>query len=38
MIHRLATHDKRIVNERHKRVIALKKGEIVADRVGGWAL
>lgn len=34
----MATHDKRIVNERQKRVIALRHGEIIADAVGGWLL
>jgi ABC-type ATPase involved in cell division len=34
----MATHDKRIVNETQKRVIALRKGEIIADEVGGWLL
>ncbi len=34
----MATHDKRIVNETKKRVIALRKGQIIADEVGGWLL
>lgn len=34
----MATHDKRIVNDTHKRVIALRKGEIIGDHVGGWLL
>ena len=34
----MATHDKRIVNETRKRVIALRKGEIIDDKVGGWLL
>ena len=32
----MATHDKRIVNDTHKRVIALRKGEIIGDHIGGW--
>ena len=34
----MATHDKRIVNDTHKRVIALRKGEIIGDHIGGWLL
>ena len=34
----MATHDKRIVNEMGNRVLALRKGEIVGDAVGGWLL
>ncbi len=34
----MATHDKRIVNDTHKRVIALRKGEIIEDHIGGWLL
>ena len=34
----MATHDKRIVNDTHKRVIALRKGEIIGDPIGGWLL
>ena len=34
----MATHDKRIVNDTHKRVIALRKGEIIGDNIGGWLL
>jgi len=34
----MATHDKRIVSARHKRVLLLKKGRLVADEVGGWLL
>lgn len=34
----MATHDKRIVNERQKRVIALRRGEVIGDAVGGWLL
>lgn len=34
----MATHDKRIVNDTRKRVIALRKGQIIADEIGGWLL
>ena len=34
----MATHDKRIVNELNNRVLALKKGELIGDQVGGWLL
>ena len=34
----MATHDKRIVNEKRKRVLALKGGELVGDAGGGWLL
>ena len=34
----MATHDKNLVNATQTRVIALKKGHIVGDAVGGWLL
>ncbi|MDD4571835.1 MAG: cell division ATP-binding protein FtsE, partial [Clostridia bacterium] len=34
----MATHDKRIVNNLNNRVLALRKGELIGDHVGGWLL
>jgi len=34
----MATHDKNLVNASNQRVIALKKGHIIGDAIGGWIL